>query len=137
MEMMSQEHQSTVQRLTYISRNIFYSFLLIFCLSAVFGIFSQVLEISWTWFEVIGHALLVFSVGLLVISWITPGILILLGKPWLAHAWLRGINPVAIWKTPWEQSSGFQDFLIYFWSILFSGFTLFGIIGFILQSFRK
>jgi hypothetical protein len=135
MKMMSQEHQSTVQRFTYISRNIFYSSLLIFCLSAVFGIF--LLEISWMWFEVIGRVLLVFSVGLLVISWITPGILILLGKSWLAHAWLRGINPVAIWKTPWEQSSGFQKFLVYFWSILFSGFTLFGIIGFILQSFRK
>lgn len=131
---MIQEHQSTVQRVAYISRNIFYSFMLIFV--TVFVI-SFLLEISGTWFELIGRVLLVFSVGLLVISWITPGILILFGKPWLAHAWLRGINPVAIWDTPWEQSSGLQKFLIYFWSILFSGFTLFGIIGFILQSFRK
>jgi len=41
--------------------------------------------------------------ALLALSWSMPGILILMGTPWLSRAWLRGINPIAISDTPWEQ----------------------------------
>ena len=134
---MNQDHDSSVQRFTYISRRIMYSFILIFCLLATIGIFLQVLGFSGYWLETIGAVLFVIAAVFLGISWIMPGVLIVLGVPWLAQAWLRGMNPVAVWKTSWEQSSVFQKCLIYFWSTLFSGFTLFAIISLILQLFRK
>ena len=106
-------------------------------MSGAIGIPIQVLELGWKWLEILGGVFIVTALLLLAISWITPGILIIFGVPWFSHAWLRGINPIVVWKKPWEQLSGFQKTLIYFWSLLFSGFTLLTIIGLLLQNFRK
>jgi hypothetical protein len=58
------------------------------------------------------------SLILLAISWLMPGVFLLLGVPWLAHAWLRGINPIAVPSTPWEQMSPGGKIFVYFHSIL-------------------
>ena len=134
---MKQDYNPAVQRVTYTSRKIFLSSILIFLISAAIGIPIQVLELRWKWLEILGGVFIVIALLLLAISWITPGVLIIFGVPWFSHAWLRGINPLAVWKKPWTQLSGFQKALIYFWSLLFSGFTLLAIIGLLLQNFRK
>jgi hypothetical protein len=109
---------------------------LLFCFSGAIGITLQFLELKWKWLEIICMTLFSISAVLLVISWITPGVLIILGTPWLAHAWLRGINSSVIWDMPWEQLSGIQKFLIYFWAIFISGSALLAIVTFILLSIR-
>jgi hypothetical protein len=81
--------------------------------------------------------LYIISELLLVVSWVTPGILIVLRVPWLAHAWLRGINPIAVPSTPWEQLSGGRKASIYFYAIGISALTLFAIVGFILYTIQR
>lgn len=107
----------------------------LFFLAGVIGIFAEAYDLKWL--GIIILSLIVISMTLLLISWIMPGALILLGVPWLARSWLRGINPIAISATPWEQLSGLQRILTYFWSVTISGFMLLAIIGFILQAIRK
>ena len=133
---MKQNSEYLVQKFNSTSKKIFISFMVLFFLGGAIGASLQSLHVTWKWLEIISITLLAISVLLLAISWITPGILILLRVPWLAHAWLRGINPVAISNTSWEQLSGFQKVLIYFGSILISSFTLFGIVTFILRGIR-
>ena len=135
--MMMQNEAATVQKVYRISKRIFWSSILIGCLSALLGIPLQILELTWRWFDIFGGVLIAIAMLLLVISWVTPGILIILGVPRLTHAWLRGINPVAIRNKPWEELSDFEKVLIYFWAILLSGFTLLAIIGFTLENLRK
>ncbi len=122
---------------TQISGRIFLSSMLIFCISALIGIPLQILGLQWKWLEILGSIFLLFAFVLLGISWITPGILLILGVPWFTHAWLRGINPWAIWNKPWEELSDIQKVLIYFWAILFSGFTLLAVVAFTIQNVRK
>jgi hypothetical protein len=133
---MKQNSEYLVQKFNSISRKIFVSFLVLFFLGGAIGASLRSLHVTWKWLEIISIILLAISVLLLAISWITPGILILLRVPWLAHAWLRGINPVAISDTPWKQLSGFQKFYFCFMSIVISGITLFGIVTFTLQGIR-
>jgi hypothetical protein len=90
----------------------------------------QFLELKWKWLEMTSIILFSISAVWLVISWITPGILIISGRPWLAHAWLRGINKEVIWDTPWEELQRTQKFAIYFWSIFISGSALGALIVF-------
>jgi ABC-type microcin C transport system permease subunit YejB len=135
--MTMQDDKSTVQKVNQISKRIFWSSILIFCISALLGIPLQILELRWRWFDVFGGALIAVAMMLLVISWVTPGILIILGVPKLTHAWLRGINPVAIRNKPWEELSDIEKVLIYFWAILLSAFTLLAIIGSVHENMRK
>jgi hypothetical protein len=133
---MKRSSEFTIQKFTSTSRRIYFLSIVLFFLAGAIGILLQSLSLKWKWFGVISIVLLIASVLLLAISWITPGILIISRAPWLAHAWLRGINTTIVWDKPWEQLSGFQKFLIYFWSLLLSGFTLLAIVGFILQAIR-
>ncbi len=134
---MKNRSESMMQRITATSRNIFSSAILFLCLAGVISAFFQLLGLKWKWLEIVSTMLFVISVFLLAISWVTPGILIILKTPWLAHVWLRGINREVIWDKPWEQLSSIQKSLIYFWSILFFCFVLLAIIAFILQIIRR
>jgi hypothetical protein len=71
------------------------------------------------------------------ISWITPGILILLNLPRLAQSWLRGINTVWIPGEPWEQLTDWKKFLIYFYSTIFSVITIVAIANYIIQWMQR
>ena len=134
---MIQDDKSAVQRVTKISSRIFYSSILIFASWALFSRIFRTLLLRWTWLGLVGTTLLVIAELLVVISWITPGILLILGMPQYTHAWLRGINPVAIQNKSWEELRYMQKVLICFWAILLSGFTLLGVVGFSLQYLRK
>ena len=88
------------------------------------------------WLVLIGGLAFVGAI-LFFVSWITPGILIILRVPWLAQAWLRGIDPFAYTDKPWEQLSTIQRFSVYFVSLLLSTFAVTGIIYFITRYFQK
>ena len=125
-----------VKKIVSISRRIFWVYLPTFFL--IGWLLNELAKINLLkWLGFLG--LIIGSIAwlLLALSGSIPGILILLGTPWLSRAWLRGINSIAISDTPWEQLSSWQKFLTYIWSLGFSGFTLLAIIGLILQSIRK
>jgi hypothetical protein len=111
---MNQNPERIIQKYTSISRRIFLSVWLLFFLGGVIAAAKIFLELEWKWLEVTGMVLFSLAELMLALSWITPGILIGFGVPWLAHAWLRGINPVAISDTPWEQLSSGKKVLTYF-----------------------
>ncbi len=134
---MTQDDKSAVQVVTKISSRTFYSSILIFASCALFSRVFRTLLLRWTWLGLVSTTLLVIAELLLVISWITPGVLLILGKPQYTHAWLRVINPVVIQNKPWEELRYIQKVLICFWAILLSGFTLLGVVGFSLQYLRK
>ena len=91
-----------------------------------------ILGLNQTLLKVIRIGLSWTSLVLIAVSWILPGIFILLRRPWLARAWLRGIMP-SISSTPWEELSRGAVFFTYFHSILISGFMLLAIISFIIN----
>ena len=91
--------------------------------------------VNWKWLEIPGSILTAVIFILFIISWITPGLLVVLGTPQLVHAWLRGI--LGVRNKSWEELSDIEKVLIYFWAILLSGFTVLAIVGLILQDFRK
>jgi hypothetical protein len=132
---MKWKSEFTVRKTVLISRLTFWLFFGFFLLA---GLISEAAEIdNLKWLKLVPPFVGGISLVLLVISWITPGILILMGLPWLARAWHRGINPILDSDIPWEQLSNAQKFLTYFWSLLISGFTLLAIIGLIIQAIRK
>ena len=132
---MKRKSDPTIERTFLISRRIVWSYLALFLLGVLIGPFTESYDLNWL--KVIVQFIGVTSVILLAISWIMPGILILLRVPWLARAWFRGgINPI-VSDTPWEELSSIQKFLTYIWSTAISGFTLLAIMGLIIQSFRK
>lgn len=133
---MKWKSEPVVQRTILISRRIFWVFFIIFFLLA--GLIRELAEFfKLNWLLMTAPFIGGISLVLLAISWIMPGILILFRLPWLARAWLRGVNPIVISVTPWEQLSGVQKFLTYIWSLTFSGFTLLAIIGLIIQALKK
>lgn len=117
-----------------ISRRIAWLCIVFFLLAGLMSKFTAFYDIKWLGSIVpfVGGVSLI----LMAITSLMPGIMILLGAPWLARAWHRGFNPVGDSGTPWEQLSSRQKFLTYFWSLLFSGFTLVVIIGLIIQLTR-
>jgi ABC-type glycerol-3-phosphate transport system permease component len=54
---------------------------------------------------------------LICVSWLVPGILLVLMSPSLAQAWLRGIIP-RIPATPWKDLLTGQKVSVYFFSSL-------------------
>jgi hypothetical protein len=132
---MNWKSELTINKTIIISRKIFWSSMGLFVLAGVISAFTESFDLKWL--EVTIPFIGGISIILLVISWITPGILVLLGVPWLAHAWLRGINSIGISSSPWAQMSAGGKGLIYLYSILFSGLTVFAIIGFIRFNFQK
>ena len=111
-----------------LSKNIF----LLFFVSAICGLLSQLLGIKWllTIFGIL--FLLVFFV-----SWITPGIFVILWRPWLAHAWLYGINPIMISSKPWTQLSDLAKIGICTQSLIMSAFASIGLIMTITNTLAK
>src|SRR5215203_2508109 len=83
-----------VVEISKLSKNIFLSF---FGFGVVYFL-SFILELKWL--GAISGTLLMFAV---IVSWLTPGIFILFGKPWYAHAWLGGINPFAYSVKSWRH----------------------------------
>ena len=128
--------ESVANQTVKVSRRIFWVLFTIFFLLA--GLLNELTEIfNLNWFRVFLPFIGGISLISLVISWVMPGIFILIGKPWLAHAWLRGINPIAVSANPWDQLSDWQKLLTYIWSFIFSGFTLLAISAVIIQALEK
>ena len=91
------------------SRNIFWC-------SIVFMIFSGVLStVNAGWSNWLSSFFFIFVLILIIVSWTTSGLLVILGKPWLAQAWLRGINSFIIPATPWDELSIGKKIMIYFY----------------------
>jgi len=111
-----------------LSKNIFLSFFV----SAICSLLSQLLGIKWllTIFGIL--FLLVFFV-----SWITPGVFVILWRPWLAHAWLYGINPIMISSKPWTQLSDFAKTGICAQSLIMASFASVGLIMTITNTIAK
>ncbi len=133
---MEQSSKSIIEKFTYISRKIFSSCILFGFFFGAIVTLLQLLELKWRWLEIISLVILVIAVLLFIISWITPGILILLRTPWLAYAWLRGINTFVFGDTPWEDLSSIQKFPTYFWSILPLGVIVLAVGGFLFRYVR-
>lgn len=100
-----------------ISRSIFVLFLIL----VIFGAITKI------------SLLVYFGMILASISWITPGILIVLNFPWFAQFWLRGINSFWFSGDPWDQLTGWKKFTIYFFSILFSSTAIIAIASYIIH----
>jgi len=131
----------TVQKFTSVSGKFIVFVIVFFFLSGVISAVTTYLELKWIWLEAIAKMLILCALLLLGVSWITPGLLIILGVPNFAHAWLRGLSPIwfsNIWfsNKPWEKLSGDEKFPIYSSAIALSAVTLFAIVGFILQFLR-
>ena len=128
--------ESIVNKTVKISRRVLWVyFIILFLLAGLLYELTEILNLNWLRIFVLFMGAI--SLVLLAVSWGTPGILILIGKPWLARAWLRGINSIAVSATPWEQLSGWQKLLTYMWSFIFSGFTLLAISAVIIQALGK
>lgn len=135
---MNQYRESTVQRVNYASRKVIISFFIIFILSTLSGFLTQILKIRWEWLEILGGVSFFIEALLLAIGMITPGILIVLGAPWYAQAWLRGIgSPFLFLSKSWEHLSGFQKNLVYYLALSSSGFGLLAIIAFVIPFLRR
>ena len=97
---MKWKSESTVNRTTKISTRIFASGWIFFLLAGLMGILADQFDLKFL-------GLLAPFVGgvfwiLLTISWLMPGVLLLFGVPWLAHAWLRGVTNIWIPAKSWE-----------------------------------
>ena len=92
------------------SRKVIVLFFLFFFSYGVIAGILIFLELKWKWLEVVDISLLLISEILLAISWITPGILLVLRTPWLAHAWLEGMSIMNVSYIPWEQVSALEKF---------------------------
>jgi len=134
---MKWQTESIIKKFTSVSSRVFISFIVMFCLSGAIGALSIFFGINWKWLKVISALLNAISELLLVVSWVTPGLLIILGVPRLARAWLRGINPIAVSSTPWEELSNEEKISVYLYAIGISAFTLFAIVGFVLYNIRR
>ena len=114
---MKDRSQKTAVVIRDFSRNIFILLLLIMFVAIITGI-----------------KILVWLGGvLLVVSWLTPGVLLILNRPWLAQSWLRGINSAWIPASPWEELSSGKKFLIYINSLIFFGFVVVAFLVFVIK----
>jgi hypothetical protein len=125
----------SVEKTFIASRRIFWLCMLLIILAGSVSALNA--YTYWKWLEIPAAILTVAIFILFITSWITPGLLVILGTPQLVHAWLRGINPIGVRNKPWEELSDIEKVLIYFWAILLSGFTVLATVGAILQDFRK
>jgi len=117
--------KSIEARLVLISR-IMFIFSMVLAASAAIVIMTQ--GVTWL---VAGLSITV--VLLLCINWATPGILIILGYPSLAYAWLHGVNPIVFSSPSWELLPLEKRKSVYIYSI----FTLFVIIAFIVRAISE
>jgi hypothetical protein len=127
----------TAKNVASISSKLFIFGILLICFSGAISALSTFLQITSSFFQAVGSLLSVTGILLLFLSWITPGILIVLGFPKLAHSWLRGINPIAVSSSSWEELSDGQKIAICVYGIALSALTLLFTVGFLLHNFRK
>jgi len=100
------------------SNNIFFSIIV----AAIGGFLSELLQIKLL-LVVFG----VLFVAAFFVSWITPDIFVITRKPWLAHAWLYGINPIWTSRKPWHELSGFTKIGILVHSLLLASLGTVGL----------
>jgi hypothetical protein len=133
---MKWKSQLTVEKTVLISRIVSWVFFIGFFLLA--GLLSELAEINnIEWLNLITPFIGGISLIMLVISCIMPVILLILGVPWLAHAWHRGVNPIVISATPWDQTSIGGKILIYVYSIIDCVIIILIIWAFIHFNFQK
>ena len=133
---MKQKQENRPRKIASILKGLFgIFFIILFLIIPMISEEAGLFILKWLKFipPIIGSIALI----LLAVSWIMPGIFVVLGKPQLAHKWLRRINPVVISATPWGQLSGRQKLFTYIWSLTISGFTLFAVIAVILYALEK
>ena len=111
-----------------LSRNIFISFFIFPLLSLL----SKLIQLQWLamFFGIL--FMLSFFVG-----WIMPGIFTVLGKPWFAHAWLRGINPIWYSAESWKQLSSGTKVGVILQSIVMSIFASIALVMTFVNTFNK
>ncbi|MCJ7433887.1 MAG: hypothetical protein MUO77_10405 [Anaerolineales bacterium] len=134
---MNKRPETTVHKVTVLSRRIAWSGLLCSILGgAIMGVISY-LAINYKWLGMFGLLLYALGVLVLIVCWMTPGLLVVLGAPELAHAWLLGGNSILFTNKPWRQLSGDEKFLVYFSALGISSLTVFVIVGSILYIIQK
>ena len=126
---MKHDSDTIIQKCISISGKIFLSIVAMFFLAGIISGVITILDVNWKWLESIGKGLFGASFLLLAISWLAPGIFIVVGHPGLAHAWLKGINSFSISIEPWEQLSFGKKIFVYFYALLISILTLLAVIG--------
>jgi hypothetical protein len=124
------------KRIVSIRRRIFWILCIILVLLAVV-ISEEAGLFILKWLKLVPPIIGSIVLILLAIGWIMPGVFVILGKPQLAHKWLRRINPVAVSATPWEQLSSGQKLLTCIWSITIASFTLLAVVAAILYALEK
>ena len=97
-----------------LSRNIFISWFVLFLGS--FLLFIS--RIDW-----LQPIILAVSFIAVFISFIVPGMFVVLMKPWFAHAWLYGINPIGFSSKPWTELSPLGRIGIYFQALIMAIFA--------------
>ena len=117
--------KSLEARLILISR-IMFIFSMVLAASAAIVIMTQ--GVIW-----LVAGLSISVVLLLCVNWAAPGVLIILGYPSLAYAWLHGVNPLVFSSPSWESLSSEQRKSVYLNSMV----TLFAIIAFIVWAISE
>jgi hypothetical protein len=64
------------------------------------------------------------AIFLALISWLIPGIMLISRTPWFALAWLRGMNPIWVPKTSWNELSRESKFSVCFVAVVFFLFAV-------------
>ena len=97
-------------KLTFISR-IIALLAIAFCASATISIMT--IDALWL-------AAGLFTIGAIlgIVGWIVPGILIILGRPNLAYAWLDGVHPSVYTRVPWGELTSHKRRSVYFESMI-------------------
>lgn len=92
-------------QLATVSKRIQILFLILFPVNAILG---TILKTTWIFY---------IAPAIFCISWLLPGILLVLGFPSLAQAWLKGMVLYTPDK-PWRELSTRQKLFVYFHSLM-------------------
>jgi hypothetical protein len=105
---------------------------IVFWLPIILGICSGVLsEIKIVWVNLLSSVIYFFALIVFLTSLMYPGIFLIIGKPWFAQAWLRGINSFIIPAVSWKDLPVGKKIAVYFYSIVGFAFAILAIIAFI------
>ncbi len=116
------------------SRKVLILAFICFLSSGVTGGMVTLLEVTWKWLSPISTGLFAFSAVLFMFSGISPGLLVVLRTPWLAHAWLQGARLNGRSYASWDELSNTKRFWVVFYSIVISVLVLITIAGLIINS---
>ncbi len=132
---MEQSNQVTIEKTFSVSRKITWFCFAFFIASGLVAFIAQ--NFDQPWLKSIYPSMFGISMVLVAFSWFMPGVFVLFGVPWHARAWLKGSISWRIAIKPWEEYSRTEVFATYFWSIFYLGFTVLGIISFVLNTHPK